>query len=163
MGALVAGSSGSAMVDLDSVTTPLVEAFAASLGVEPDLDAPRFAALRDARYACLTAVLADCVAAGADVVAVAPFTREAADGEAWRAWGLALGAASVLTCWLEVDAGTAASRTRRRGLARDVAKSGPGAVRPHGVDLAGVDLVLDASVSDARDLAARVVRRWAGG
>ena len=150
------------MVDLDSVTTPLVEAFAASLGVEPDLDGARFTGLRDARYACLTAVLADCVAAGADVVAVAPFTREATDGQVWRAWGLALGASSVLTCWLEVDAGTAAARTRERGLARDVAKSGPSPVRPHEVDLTGVDLVLDASASNTRDLAERVAERWAG-
>ena len=75
VGALVAAGGGLCLVDLDSVTTPLVEAFAASLGTVADLDSPQFAALRDARYACLGEVAADNLRAGRSVVAVAPFTR----------------------------------------------------------------------------------------
>ena len=98
VGALVATGAGLCLVDLDSVTTPLVEAFAAALGVVADLDAPQFRALRDARYACLAEVVADNLRAGRGVVAVAPFTTEAADAVAWRALGRTWGAARVVLC-----------------------------------------------------------------
>lgn len=124
VGALVAAAGGLCLVDLDSVTTPLVEAFAASLGTVADLDAPRFAALRDARYACLASVVTDNLAAGRGVVAVAPFTREAADAVSWRALGRAWGAERVLLCWLDVDSAEAAARAAARGLPRDLAKAG---------------------------------------
>lgn len=162
VGALVAGGRRAALVDLDSVATPLVEAVAAGLGVAADLDAPRFAALRDARYACLAAVLADCLRSGVDAVAVAPFTREAADASAWRSWGLALGARAVTTCWLDVDPGTAAARTVARAAARDLAKgaAAPPAAPP--VDRAGLDLVLDTSAEVPGGLAARILASWPG-
>ena len=117
VGALVAAGGGLCLVDLDSVTTPLVEAFAASLGTVADLDAPRFAALRDARYTCLGEVVADNLRAGRDVVAVAPFTSEAADAVAWRARGRAWGAARVVLCWLDVDPAEAAAPGRCAGPA----------------------------------------------
>lgn len=149
------------LVDLDSVTTPLVEAVAAGLGLVADLDAPRFAALRDARYACLAAVVADNVRAGRDVVAVAPFTSEATDAVAWREIGIAWGAARVVLCWLDVDPREAARRVAERALPRDLAKAadpapagaasagagGPASAsaRPAGVDRSGFDVVADGS------------------
>ena len=160
VGRLVAGSTRAAVVDLDSVTTALVEAVAAAAGEAADLDAPRWAALRPARYACLAAVCGDCLAAGVDVVAVAPFTRESADGAAWTAWGRALGARTVTTVWLDLDPGVAASRRAARGLPRDLAGSGRGAHdagrRPE------ADLVLDAS-ADPQTLAGAVVAAWPRG
>jgi predicted kinase len=158
VGALVARAAGAALVDLDSVTTPLVEAVAAAAGEVADLDAPRYAALRDARYACLAAVVADCIAAGVDVVAVAPFTREAVDGT-WRDWGLASGALSVVTCWLDLDADEAARRAAARGLPRDRAKGtapGAGAV----VERATVDLHLATGQDGADVVATRVLDGW---
>jgi predicted kinase len=152
VGALVAAAGGLCLVDLDSVTTALVEAFAASLGDVADLDAPRFAALRDARYTCLAEVAADNLRAGRDVVAVAPFTTEAADAVAWRALGHSWGAAHVVLCWLDVDPATAAARAAERGLARDLAKAGravgeAGAGGGHpasgGVDRDRIDVLLD--------------------
>jgi predicted kinase len=162
VGALVAAAAGLCLVDLDSVTTPLVEAFAASLGTVADLDAPQFAALRAARYACLGEVVADNLRAGRGVVAVAPFSSEAADAVAWRADALARGAARAVLVWLDVDPGEAAARAAARGLPRDLAKAGrEGGVGGDGtasrlVDRAGIDLVLDGS-SDAQAAAAAVV------
>jgi predicted kinase len=123
VGALVAADGGLCLVDLDSVTTPLVEAFAASLDTVADLDSPRFAALRDARYRCLGEVAADNLRAGRSVVAVAPFTSEAADAVAWRALGRTWGAARVVLCWLDLDPAEAAARAAARGLPRDLAKA----------------------------------------
>lgn len=151
VGALVAAERGLCLVDLDSVTTSLVEAFAASLGDVADLDAPQFAALRDARYDCLARVAADNLRAGRGVVAVAPFTREAADAVAWRALARTWGASRVVLCWLDVDPAQAARRAAARGLPRDLAKAGRAAGAGAGVtasgvvDRGGIDLVLDGS------------------
>jgi predicted kinase len=171
VGALVARAARAAVVDLDSVTTALVEAVAAGLGEDADLDAPRYAALRGARYACLDAVVGDCLRAGSDVVAVAPFTREAADARAWRDRGRALGAASVTLVWLDLDPGVAAARAAARGAPRDLAKAGrppaTAAAAPTpapsaaSVDRGGFDLVLDAAAGLPDELAARVLARWA--
>jgi len=154
VGALVAAGGGLCLVDLDSVTTQLVEAFAASLGSVADLDSPRFAALREARYACLGEVVADNLRAGRSVVAVAPFTAEAADADAWRERALAWGAARVVLCWLDLDPTQAAARAAARGLPRDLAKAAraPGGASAVGeraasgvVDRDRIDVVLDGS------------------
>ena len=161
VGALVAEVGGLCLVDLDSVTTPLVEAFAAALGLVADLDAPRFAALRDARYACLAAVAADNLRAGRGRRRRRPLHGRGADAVAWRERGIAWGAARVVLCWLDVDPEEAARRGRRAGLPRDLAKAadaapgwaasvdagGPAsaAARPAGVDRAGLDVVADGS------------------
>lgn len=156
----VARARRAALVDLDSVTTPLVEAVAAAAGEVADLDAPRWAALRDARYRCLAAVVGDVLRAGVDVVAVAPFTREAADAAVWGAWGSDLGASSVATCWLDLDPGVAAARARARGAERDLAKAGAPSA-PALVDRAGIDLVVDAAASPER-LVDEVLAAWRG-
>lgn len=158
VGGLLARRAAACLADLDSVTTPLVEALAARLGVPADLDAPDLVALRDARYHCLAAVVADNLAAGLDVVAVAPFTREAADGAAWRAWGSTLGARSVTTAWLDLDPGVAADRARARGLARDRAK-GTRSDPPVAAPPAGADVRLDAR-EDPVALADRLAAAW---
>lgn len=161
VGSLVARSAGAALVDLDSVTTPLVEAVAELIGEPADLDAPPFVALRDARYACLATVVADCLGSGVDVVAVAPFTREASAGT-WSAWGARAGAASVTTCWLSVGEEVRADRVRARGLARDLAKSRATA-RPAAVDPVGVDLLVEPRDAGPDAVAARVLAAWSVG
>lgn len=158
VGALVARAVGAAIVDLDSVTTPLVEAVAAAAGEVADLDSPRYAALRNARYACLAAVVADCLAAGVDVVAVAPFTREAVEGS-WRDWGVASGARSVTTCWLDLDPDEALRRAGARGLPRDLAKGGAPAP-PVVVDASVTDLVVAAGDLGPDGVVARVLAGW---
>jgi hypothetical protein len=145
---MVAAASAMCLVDLDSVTTPLVEAFAAGLGVVADLDAPQFAALRNARYACLGEVATDNVRAGRDVVVVAPFTSEAADAVAWRERGLAWGATTVVLCWLDVDPDVTAHRVAERRLPRDVAKANRGSSE----DVRGVVGAAPASAAEPRAL-----------
>lgn len=165
VGALVAAAAGLALVDLDSVTTPLVEAVAATLGTVADLDAPRFTALRQARYACLAEVVADNLRAGLGVVAVAPFSAEAADAVGWRQQGLAWGARRVVLCWLDVDPEVAAARAAARGLPRDLAKAGRATGRAAAggdgtespvVDRDGIDVVSEVG-SDSRDAAERIL------
>ena len=162
VGALVAAAGGLCLVDLDSVTTPLVEAFAASLGTVADLDAPRFAALRDARYACLGEVVADNLRAGRGVVAVAPFSSEAADAVAWRERAASWGATRAVLVL---------ARPRPRGGRRPSRRSWPAPGPRQGgpevgaggdgtasrvVDRTGIDLVLDGSAG-VPDAAAAVV------
>jgi predicted kinase len=162
VGAFVAAAGGLCLVDLDSVTTPLVEAFAASLGTVADLDAPQFAALRAARYTCLGEVVADNLRAGRGVVAVAPFSGEAGDAVAWREQALAWGATRAVLVWLDVDPEVAAARAAARGLPRDLAKAGRdvgaggGGPSSRVVDRSGVDLVLDGSAGP-QDAAGAVV------
>ena len=161
VGALVAAANRMCLVDLDSVTTALVEAFAADLGTAADLDAPGFARLRPARYACLGQVVSDNLRAGLDVVAVAPFTTEVGDARAWREQAAAWGAARVVLCWLDVEPAESARRTAARRLPRDLAKAG---ARPAStvVDRAGLDLVLDAAADPAVSCAAVLAALRAG-
>ncbi len=166
VGSLVAEAAGFCLVDLDSVTTPLVEAFAAALGVVADLDAPRFAALRDARYSCLAAVATDNLRAGRDVVVVAPFTAESTHASTWRAQGARWGAERVVLCWLDVDPAESARRAAARGLPRDLAKGGTptpargegtgGRARPASpdVDRLGLDVVVDGGAAPSASAAA---------
>ncbi|HYN68542.1 MAG TPA: AAA family ATPase, partial [Ornithinibacter sp.] len=165
VGAFVAAGGGLSLVDLDSVTTALVEAFAASLGTVADLDAPQFATLRDARYACLAEVASDNLRAGGSVVAVAPFTTEAADAVAWRERARTWGATRVVLCWLDVDPEEAAARAAARGLPRDLAKAGrtagPGRAGGVGtasrvVDRGGIDVV-SAAGGTSRETAERIL------
>lgn len=87
MGRLVAEGARTALVNLDSVPISMVEAIASTMGVPPALDRPPLSDLRERRYECLPAVLPDTLTAGYDVVAIAPFSREARDASAWRRWG----------------------------------------------------------------------------
>ncbi|NHA69116.1 AAA family ATPase [Phycicoccus flavus] len=156
-GRTVAAARRAALVDLDAVTTPLVEAVAGLLGVPPALGRPPLSDLRTARYACLAEVARDALAGGVDVVAVAPFTSEAADAGRWRRWASGLGASAVVLCWLDLPADAAATRASTRGLARDVVPGpAPGAAR---VDRDGLDLVVDAggTPDDVRDA---LLRGW---
>ena len=125
VGALVAAAGGLCLVDLDSVTTPLVEAFAASLGTVADLDAPRFAALRDGPLRLPRPRSSPTTCGPAAASSPSPRSRsEAADAVAWRERARAWGATRVVLCWLDVDPGEAAARAAARGLPRDLAKAG---------------------------------------
>jgi sugar-phosphatase len=136
------------LVDLDSVTNPLLD----GLG---DLVAPgghwneegRRARVRPARYAALRAVAADQVAAGLDVVLVAPFTAELRGGPEWTLLTEALAPAPVRVAWLRAERALLEQRVGQRREARDgvrtAAELDPPAV-PH--------LVVDAAAATPEQL-----------
>jgi sugar-phosphatase len=137
------------LVDLDSVTNPLLD----GLG---DLVAPdghwneegRRARVRPARYAALRAVAADQVAAGLDVVLVAPFTAELRGGPEWTLLTEALAPAPVRVLWLRADDALLRHRVAGRRETRDAVRT-PAELGPPAVD----HLVVDAASPTAAQLA----------
>lgn len=112
------------MLDQDTMTNPLVDVVAGLLGIR-DYSDPRLAeAVRDARYACLVATAAECVAAGVPVVMVAPFTAERLDPKAWTGLAEQVAAAGgrAELVWLRIAPGELADRLRSRSAPRDAAK-----------------------------------------
>ncbi|WP_454294344.1 AAA family ATPase [Salana multivorans] len=122
--AAVARRLGAGILDLDSMTNPLVETVAVALGVT-DFGDPRFAELtRDARYECLLRTAQDCLGAGVPVLLVAPFTRETRDEHRWRELASRLhgaGGEPVLV-WVGITPDVLIERIRGRGVARDTEK-----------------------------------------
>lgn len=137
------------LVDLDSVTNPLLD----GLG---DLVAPgghwneggRRARVRPARYAALRAVAADQVAAGLDVVLVAPFTAELRGGPEWTLLTEALAPAPVRVVWLRADDALLRHRVAGRRETRDAVRT-PAELGPPAVD----HLVVDAASPTSAQLA----------
>ena len=84
LGRLLAASLRLPLIDLDAVTTPLLDSLGTALGDEHWLRGPHAAAIRDGRYAALRAVAADAVASAGGAVLVAPFTRELDGGAEWE-------------------------------------------------------------------------------
>lgn len=119
LGVELASALGAALLDQDTVTNPLLQAFCERDGAPFDLDSPLVRSLREARYRCVLETAADNAGAGVSSVVVAPFTAEGRDSAGWyAAAALAVPAAAHLV-WLTVDAATAAARRQARSLARD--------------------------------------------
>ncbi|WP_285687721.1 AAA family ATPase [Actinoplanes sp. NBRC 103695] len=83
LGRALATALGAPLLDLDSLTNPLLD------GLPPDvlgghwLASPHSAAIRDGRYAALRAVARDALATAGRAVLVAPFTAELRGGPEW--------------------------------------------------------------------------------
>lgn len=133
----LARACGAAVLDQDAMTNPLVDVVADLVGAH-DYDDPRLAGLvRDARYACLLRVAADCVTAGVPVVLVAPFTTERRDPGAWARLAddvEGFGGRARLA-WLRITPDVLVARLRQRGAARDAGK-----LRDVEAYVAGLDL-----------------------
>lgn len=123
-GRVLAGQIGAALLDLDSMTNPLVDVIGRLAGASA-YDDPRLAALaRDARYGGLVQVAGDCVEAGVAVVMVAPFTTEREDAQAWnRLEGvLSQRGGRVVLVWQRISRTALGARLVARGAVRDQAK-----------------------------------------
>lgn len=122
LGQALAGRLGAALLDLDTLTNPLLALLAATTGAGDDLDHPSLrGAVRDARYRCLADTAAQVASAGCSAIAVAPFTAELAEPIAWHQFpgrGLDQTASKVLIC-VHVDPAVARQRRGDRGLPRD--------------------------------------------
>ncbi len=115
---------GAVLLDLDTVTNPLVDVVGGLLGTA-DYDDPELVALvREPRYRTLLQVASECVAAGVPVVLVAPFSIERREPEAWArlADRFAAAGARVRLAWLRLPADELARRLAARGAGRDSGK-----------------------------------------
>jgi mannitol-1-/sugar-/sorbitol-6-phosphatase len=120
VGRRLARCLGAALLDLDTVTGPLVELL---LEREDYGSTYERTIVRPARYRALTALALDVLAGGVPVVAAAPWTKELTD----RAWfdDLARSAqdlgGQLVVVWLSCDPEIRRRRLAARGLARDAA------------------------------------------
>jgi sugar-phosphatase len=119
------------IVDLDTVTNPLLDAVFEHSGLPGHWnDAVHRSWLRPARYAVLRAVATEQVRLGNGVVLVAPFTAERSGGAEWDRLIAALEPAQVVLVWIDVPPDVLAERVRVRGDARDGARSDPDVAPP---------------------------------
>lgn len=128
------------LLDLDTLTNPLLEGLGSLLAGRHWNDSTLRPTIRPARYAALLAALSDQVDVGGGAVLVAPFTAELAGGAEWRQLVHAAGGAPT-TVWLQASPGLLAERRAGRAADRDAhvvdAAAGAPPVVPH--------LVVDAS------------------
>lgn len=122
---------GATLLDLDTVTNPLLDTLGDRLapGGHWNDDALR-EVVRPARYACLLATARDQRDIGLDLVLVAPFTAELAGGDAWTDLCAALEPHSPRVIWLDAAPDALAHRLATRGEARDAGQRPAVAARP---------------------------------
>lgn len=119
LGRALAASLGLPLIDLDAVTTPLLETLAEEVFGEHWLASPHTRAIRDGRYAALRAVAADVVETAGGVVLVAPFTTELAGGAEWQQLQDAVAPTPLRVVHLAGDPALFTARRAARGAARD--------------------------------------------
>lgn len=117
LGRALAAQMSAALLDLDDLTNPVLDAIWSGAGHWND---PEHRPLvRPARYAVLRAAAAAQVANGVDVVLVAPFTAELAGGDEWAALTEAVAPAEPFVVWIDTPSDVLAARVRERADARD--------------------------------------------
>jgi len=120
----LAAKMGAAVLDLDSITNPMLDVVCELIGAADYSDARVAELTRDARYECLVNVARDCLSAGVPVVMIAPFTSERESPAAWAALESRLtdagGRASLV--WIRVGPELLAQRMTARGAPRDSQK-----------------------------------------
>ncbi|MBO0875394.1 MAG: AAA family ATPase [Pseudonocardia sp.] len=124
LGAALAARLGAALLDQDVLTGPLTSVVGSLVGSD-DLDDPALAIpTRAARYESLLATTVDNLRVGRAVVAVAPFTEERADPQAWARVRdrLVTAGGNPLLVWLRIDPDELLRRLRARGAPRDRGK-----------------------------------------
>ena len=83
LGRALATALAAPLLDLDSLTNPLLDSLPPDVLGGHWLASPHSAAIRDGRYAALRAVARDTVATAGRAVLVAPFTEELRGGPSW--------------------------------------------------------------------------------
>jgi sugar-phosphatase len=142
LGLELARSLGAALLDLDTLTNPLLEGLGAQLAGGAHWNDPALRGLvRPARYAALRAALADQVRAGGSAVLVAPFTAELLGGPEWEQLVEAAGSAPQVV-WLVASPELLADRRRLRSARRDAHVVDPPADHAPVVAHLGVDASL---------------------
>lgn len=129
------------LLDLDALTTPLLDRLHGPVFTEHWLSPTHRDAVRDARYAALRSTAADVVASAGTTVLVAPFTAELTGGAAWRELTAALAPAELRMVNLRGDPELFARRRAGRGAARDAHRVDPAPAQP-AVPHIGIDAEL---------------------
>lgn len=127
VGGLLARQLRAALLDLDTATVSLTAIIGELRGTQ-DLDDPEFAAItRAARYEAITSLAEDNLAAGIDVVMVAPFSSERRDPQSWNALQRRLADAGGLATlvWLRISPEEVVRRIELRDAGRDLSKHRP--------------------------------------
>lgn len=146
------------LVDLDSVTTPLLDALPGDALGGHWLTSPHAAAIRAGRYAALRATAADALATTGRVVVVAPFTAELSGGTEWNALREALSPAEPRVVHVDGDPAVLASRRSSRGASRDAHRPETPPIPP-AIAVTAVDAELSTAQQIARVLPALGIRR----
>jgi hypothetical protein len=115
---------GIPMLDLDSLTNPLLDVLDGLIG-GPHWNGtgPHTELIRRGRYAVLRSAARDIIAVEQRAVLVAPFTRELAGGEEWDALTAAVAPARVRVIHVDGPAELFAHRRLMRRAARDEQRS----------------------------------------
>jgi sugar-phosphatase len=119
LGRAVAAAVGAPMLDLDSITNPLLDRLSADVFGGHWLAAPHADAIREGRYAALRAVTRDTLSTAGRAVLVAPFTAELRGGTEWHLLREASGTADLRMVHIDGDAGLFAARRAGRSAERD--------------------------------------------
>lgn len=117
LGRALATALEAPLLDLDSMTNPLLDALPAEALGGHWLASPHSAVIRDGRYAALRAVARDTVATARRAVLVAPFTEELRGGPAWERLVDATGVLAMV--YLTGDDDLFAARRDGRAESRD--------------------------------------------
>lgn len=121
LGKALAHSISEALLDLDSLTNPLLDRLYEFLGGPHWNSAgPHSEAIREGRYGVLRSAAADLVSLGQRPVLVAPFTRELGAGREWDELTRDLAPAGVLVIHLDGSPELLASRRAARQASRDL-------------------------------------------
>ena len=119
LGRALATALGAPLLDLDSLTNPLLDSLPTEVLGGHWLASPHSEAIREGRYAVLRAVARDVVATAGRAVLVAPFTAELRGGEAWDRLRDAAGDADLCMVHIDGDADLFAARRAERSESRD--------------------------------------------
>ncbi|MFJ4039456.1 HAD-IA family hydrolase [Microbacterium sp. NPDC090007] len=158
LGRRLAEELGAPLVDLDSVTTPLLDALPPAALDGHWLTSPHAAAIRAGRYAALRATAADALSTAGRVVVVAPFTSELTGGGEWHALVAALSPAAPHVVHVDGDPAVLASRRASRGATRDAHRPETPPATP-AIPVIAVDAELSTSQQLSRVLPALGIRR----
>jgi len=158
LGRAIAQTLRAPLIDLDSVTTPLLEALPADTLGGHWLTSPHATNIRAGRYAALRTTAADALSTAGRVVVVAPFTAELSGGTEWDALVAALAPAEPHVVHVDGDPAVLASRRLSRAAARDAHRPETPPTVPS-IPVATVDAELSTAQQLARVLPALGVRR----
>lgn len=131
LGRKLATCVGATLLDLDTVTNPLLDSLGDRLAPGGHWnDGSLRDVVRPARYACLLAAARDQRETGLSLVLVAPFTAELTGGDAWAELCSAIEPRTPRVIWLDASADVLAKRLAGRGEARDTGHTPATPARP---------------------------------